>query len=500
MADVDIIRALRQFNRHWEDGEVSELIRRSPHKRRSFSHVRKRIENLPFEVIAGPRQVGKTTLMGHIMADLLASGVPRERVAYIPVDNPTLVLEMDGHLAPVIQAYERFVIQEELSRATDKVFLFIDEIQSLPDWGAELKGLHDMYHPKLRVLATGSSSAALLNAPTADFPGRVHRSHMHPLKFGEALENALPETAELNDEARATRALLGETLPNTRNALAAQFKKLYIEASPHEPDIKRVLDVYLVRGGYPATQPPISETDALRFFENALDTILSKDLKLYEKVRKPGAFRAFLAKLAKEHGGKFVSGTYGKDLGLDKETPAMWKAIAEELFLVHQLPQLNDSLNVIPGKADKAYIQDAGIRAYLSASPRIEDLEQSGFIGNIVEGVLFDHMRRVQFNTINHRNGRIGYWEKPEVDFLVELPRIWLAIECKYGNDASRGSARLRNTFASSGAPAGGPEDKPRRNAAAKNDRVIRIVATRNTFNVDSDIWSIPLWLLLLIA
>lgn len=481
MADVDIIRALRQFNRHWEDGEVSELIRRSPHRRRSFAHIRKRIEGLPFEVVAGPRQVGKTTLMGHLMADLIESGIPCERVAYIPADNPTLSLEMDGHLAPVIEAYERFVLKEELGRATEKVFLFIDEIQSLPDWGAELKGLHDLYHPKLRVLATGSSSAALLNAPSADLPGRVHRSHIHPLKFGEVVQNALPQTHKLNQEARDTRLVFGAAKRMDRKLLRTHLKKLYVEASEHEADIRRILDTFLVRGGYPAAQPSVGEAEALRFFENALDTILSKDLKLYEKVRKPGAFRSFLAKLAKEHGGKFVSGTCAKDLGVDKETPAVWKAIAEELFLVHQLPQLNDSLNVIPGKADKAYIQDAGIRAYLSASPRIEDLEQTGVVGNIVEGVLFDHLRRLQFNTLEHRNGRIGYWERPEVDFLAELPRSWLAIECKYRHDARAGTTRMRTAF-------------------ADDDRVIPMVVTRNTFDADDDVMQIPLWLMLLVA
>jgi predicted AAA+ superfamily ATPase len=263
--------------------------------------------------------------------------------------------------------------------------------------------------------------------------------------------------------------------------LAVALDSLHSEGLAHEADIKRLLDVYLVRGGYPATQLPATDQDSFRFIENTIDTILSKDLKLYEKVRKPGTFRAFLAKLAKEHGGKFVAASYAKDLGVDKETPAVWKTIAEELFLVHQLPQLNPSFAVIPGRADKAYMQDPGIRAYLSASPRIEDLEQSGVIGNVVEGVLFDHLRRLQFNTLGHRNGRIGYWEKPEVDFVVELPRAHLVIECKYRNASGSGAARLREV-------------------AGKGERIIALVVTRDTFDVKSNAWSVPAWLMLLIA
>lgn len=483
MADVDILRALRQFNTHWEARGVSELIRRNPHKRRSFYHIRDRLRNLPFELIAGPRQVGKTTLMGHLMADLIEKGIPPERIVYIPLDFPSLELEMEGRLPPVIAAYERFVLKEELGRATSEVYFFLDEIQSLPNWGVELKALYDAYHPKLRVLATGSSSAALLNPPSADFPGRVNRSHIHPLKFGEVVQNALPDTAPIHETARAVRQTLGQVSPGgePRARLAKQFEALYAQAAPREKELKRQLDIYLVRGGYPATQLPADNQASFRFLENTLDTVMSKDLKLYEKVRKPGAFRAFLAKLAKEHGGKFVSASYAKDLGVDKESPAAWKVIAEELFLVHQLPQLNASFAVIPGRADKAYIQDAGIRAFLSASPSIEDLEQSGAIGNVVEGVLFDHLRRLQFNTLGHRNGCIGYWEKPEVDFIAELPRLHLIIECKYRTSHGSGATRLRTAL------------EGRKDALA-------IVVTRDAFDVTSDIWSIPLWLILLLV
>lgn len=480
--DADILRALRPFNTHWEGLPVSELVRRSPHRRRAFHRLRRRIHALPFEVIAGPRQVGKTTLMGHLMADLIESEVRPERVMYVPTDNPTLSLEMDGHLAPVIAAYERFVLGEDLSRASEPVFLFLDEIQSIPGWSAELKGLYDAYHPKLRVLATGSSSAALLNAPTADFPGRVHRSHIHPLKFGEILANAVPETRKIHDEALATRNLLAKTTrkPDDVNALRRQLAKLHRRAQLHEADVRRLFDLYVVRGGYPATQPPASDQDVLRFFETTIDTVLSKDLKLYEKVRKPGTFRAFLAKLAKDHGGKFASAAYAKALDVDKETPATWKVIAEELFIVHQLSPLNDSFHPLAARQDKAYIQDPGLRAYLSAFTKLEHLEETGAIGAVVEGVLFDHLRRIQFNTLDHRNGRIGYWSEPEVDFIVELPFLWLAIECKYGA-AGGGAARLATVF-------------------GEDERVLPILATRNEFDVEGDVWQLPVWLILLMA
>jgi len=480
VAEVDLLQALRQFNVHWETGTVSELIRRSPHVRRSFAHLRRRLPELPFELLAGPRQVGKTTLMGHLMADLLQAGTPPERILYVPLDYPSLELEMQGHLAPLIKVYERFVLKEQLGKSPDLVYIFLDEIQSLPAWGQELKALHDAYHPRVRVLATGSSSAALLNPANADLPGRVDRSHIHPLKFSEVVHNALPATEAVHEAARSVRQAFAQADAATRSQLAAALESLYRLAIPFEADLQRQLDVYLVRGGYPATQQPMDDQAAFRFLENAIDTVISKDLKLYERIRKPGSFRAFLAKLAKEHGGKFVSAHYAKDLQLDKETPAAWKVVAEELFLVHQLPQLNASFAVIPGRADKAYIQDPGIRAFLAAASRISDLETSGGIGHVVEGVLFDHLRRLQFNTLGNRNGRIGYWDKPELDFIVELPKTFLAIECKYRNAPGSATKRLRDV--------------------TEGRDVIALAVTRNRFDLTGDVLEVPLWLFLLVA
>lgn len=483
MVAEQLIRGLESFNTHWVGGPVSLLVRRSERRRRSFRHIRRRLEELPFEVIAGPRQVGKTTLLGHLIEDLIASGTPPNRILYAPLDFPPVSLELDGHLDNLVAAFERFVLQSRILDAPGRVYFLLDEIHTLPDWGAEMKGLFDAYNPNLRVVATGSSSAALLNAPSADFAGRVERSHIHPLKLSEVVENRDPSMAALLEQARNVRVVLGRVdgTPASRANAATAIEALYIAAKPASAAIERAVDDYAVRGGYPLAQPPSREDQVFRFFESTLDTVLSKDLKLYEKVRKPGAFRSFLAKMASENGGKFVSSSYATSLGLDKETPALWKVVAEELFLVHQLPQLNETFHPVVRKADKAYFQDPGIRAFLTARTRLDGLEQTGEIGEVIEGILFDHLRRFQFNILGHRGGVLGYWNKPEVDFIVQTPGGWIAVEAKYRANPRSATSRLRTEF----------ERRP---------DVLKIVATRDSFDVAHDPWLLPTWLLLLVC
>lgn len=483
MGAAELVEALQTFNPQWREGEVSPLIKKTALRRRSFFHVRRRIESLPFEVIAGPRQVGKTTLMGHLMEDLIASGHPPRNVLYAPLDSPPVALESGGGLHPVVEAYERFVLQAPLDASPRPVFFFfLDEIHSLSDWGRELKGLHDRYHPTLRVLATGSSSAAILNPPTADLPGRVRRSRIHPLKLSETLEKAHPETADLARLARDTRATLAQAQagPDGRAALKDALRQFHAAGVAHLFAIRMALDAYALRGGYPAAQPPAGDADVYFFFEATLDTALTKDLKLYESVRKAGAFRVFLAKLAKAHGGKFASLAHATELGVDKQTPAAWLTVAEELFLVHALPQLNDGLNVAHGKAEKVFFQDPGFRAFLRPGTRLDDLERTGEIGSVMEGILFDHLKRLQFNAFEHAGGVIGYRDRPEVDFLVQLPRCWLAIELKYRGSPG-GTKRLADL-------------------AQRRPDVLPLLVTRDRLDLESDVWQVPLWLMLLLA
>jgi uncharacterized protein len=481
MGDADLFRALAGVNTHWLTNEVSPLIKRSPHRRRSFQPLRTRLERLPFYVLAGPRQVGKTTLMGHLMEELLNSGTPREAVLYAPLDQPPVSAELGGQLEPLVACFERYVAKAPLAQRPSPAYFFLDEIHTLDDWGLQLKGLHDRYHPWLRVLATGSSSAAIFNPATADHPGRFERGLIYPLKYRECLEIQHPQLRDFAGQAKSWRDAwnrLGRDA-SQRNSLASVLENLHRESQPHHGNLQATLDHYFLRGGYPAAQPPATWNDALRFFEATLDAVIGNDLKTYGNVRKPGTFKIFLAKLGKEHGGKFVARSHADDLGVDKETPAGWKHIAEEVFLVHQLGQLNENLHPVPAKADKAYLQDPGIRSYLTATPDLADLETSGRIGEVAEGVLFDHLRRIQFNMHGHRNGVIGYWSKPEVDFLVQLPHAWLAIESKY---------RRR------------PRGSHLRRLATERPDLLCIEVTRDDFDVDGAVWQMPLWMLLLMC
>jgi len=97
----------------------------------------------------GPRRVGKTVLLYHLIQRLLGKGTPPRTIGYVSVDHPLYTgLTLESILALVSEASGH-------DFDTKPCFLFLDEIQYLPNWEAHLKSLVDR-HPRARFIASGS--------------------------------------------------------------------------------------------------------------------------------------------------------------------------------------------------------------------------------------------------------------------------------------------------------------------------------------------------------
>jgi len=141
-------------------------------------------------VLLGPRRVGKTILIRHLIADLLSHHLPAHRIAYVEMDHPLL----HG------QSLETLIRQiEDAAPSGDGArYLFFDEIQSHKDWEKHLKPLVD-HRPDLRILVSGSAAAALKRQSTESGAGRFTDFLLPPLTFSEYLQ-LRPEPAAIREE------------------------------------------------------------------------------------------------------------------------------------------------------------------------------------------------------------------------------------------------------------------------------------------------------------
>lgn len=116
------------------------------------------------QLLAGPRQVGKTTLLLEIAGQL------GEQAVYAAADAP------EGALPGF---WERTLARaEEVAVAEGRAVLLLDEAHLLHDWAARLKGVWDRFRRKkipVHVVATGSSALHLAAGSRESLAGRFER-------------------------------------------------------------------------------------------------------------------------------------------------------------------------------------------------------------------------------------------------------------------------------------------------------------------------------------
>jgi predicted AAA+ superfamily ATPase len=108
--------------------------------------------------VAGPRQVGKTTMARSMLAD------PR------------------GYLNWDIRAHRDVILRGEWPEVP---LLALDEVHKFRKWRNMLKGLFDQCREKMRILVTGSARLDYYRFGGDSLQGRYHLLHLHPLSVAE---------------------------------------------------------------------------------------------------------------------------------------------------------------------------------------------------------------------------------------------------------------------------------------------------------------------------
>ena len=172
---------LKRLNLWWQTGRM-DADTLAMHPRAYLAPIRQLLLEPGLRraiVLLGPRRVGKTILIRHLMADLLNSGISPHRIAYVEMDHPLL---HGQSLETLIRQIEEATPRDEGTR-----YLFFDEIQSHKDWEKHLKPLVD-HRPDLRILVSGSAAAALKRQSTESGAGRFTDFLLPPLTFSEYLQ------------------------------------------------------------------------------------------------------------------------------------------------------------------------------------------------------------------------------------------------------------------------------------------------------------------------
>jgi uncharacterized protein len=174
-----VISRLRAENPWWATGQIgSDLM---AYRRRAYLpplHALARPAAPRRAVLLmGPRRVGKTVLLHHLIHELIAEGVPPRQIAFVSVDHP---LYNDASLAGLVE----LVAEAAGADTAAPRWVCFDEVQYRTEWEVHLKQLVDT-SASTRFIASGSAAAALRLKSNESGAGRFTDFLLPPVTFYE---------------------------------------------------------------------------------------------------------------------------------------------------------------------------------------------------------------------------------------------------------------------------------------------------------------------------
>jgi len=360
--------------------QAAELARRLREPRR---HI---------QVVAGARQVGKTTLVQQVTEDIT---VP---VRFASADEPTL-----RGADWIAQQWEA----ARLSAGPSGAILVLDEVQKAVNWSESVKRLWDedtRAKRRIKVVLLGSAPLLVQQGLTESLAGRFEVLHLPHWSFAE---------------------------------MQAAF------------DFS--VDQYVYFGGYPGAAPLAGEPERWRRYilDALVETTIARDVLLLTRVNKPALLRR-LFELGCRYSGQVLS--YTKMLGQlhdagNTTTLAHYLELLGGAGLLIGLSKFARRLVRQKGSSPKLQVLNTALMTAQSGLSFEEAKEDREFWGRLVESAIGAHLA----NAAAVGECELFYWRERnrEVDFVARAGRAITAIEVKSGRsrDTHPGLAAFAEAF-----------------------------------------------------
>ena len=392
----------------------------SSFQRTQISTLLSRLREVPkwLTVVAGPRQIGKTTLVRQALAQIdlpsryLSIDAPEPTAlplpAALPSDDPEDAVPISDvrDTAWLARQWERARV--EAKRSERGFVLVFDEIQKIPNWSETVKGLWDADRHEglpLHVVVLGSAPLLMQRGLSESMLGRFETIRLPHWSFAEMSE-------------------------------AFGFD----------------LDHYIYFGGYPGAASLIREQRRWREYilGSIIEPNIERDILAMERVDKPALLKR-LFEFGAEMSGQILA--YDKMLGQIQDA-GNTTTLARYLDLLSKAGLLTGFGKYAGGayrrraSSPKLNVLNTALMSVHSGYTFEEAKADRSFWGRLVESAVGAHL----FNT-GTPEVRLHYWRERslEVDFVLEHGRKLVALEVKSGSH--RGNTAGMEEFATRFSP-----------------------------------------------
>lgn len=349
-------------------------------------------------IVAGPRQVGKTTMVHGVLASQ-----SRECYTFVAVDSPenSPFADVDSMTAPtrhqLVQPRDAAWLADVWQRARTLAktslgghILVLDEIQKIPRWSDVVKGLWDADRAEgvlLHVVLLGSSPLLMQQGMSESLTGRFETIHLTHWSFREMAD-------------------------------AFDFD----------------LEDFLYFGGYPGSALLAGDETRWRNYVTTglIEPSITKDILMMTRVDKPALLRQ-LFELGCRYSGQELS--YTKMMGQLQDagntvTLAHYLDLLGNAGLIRGLPKYAGQHHRRRASSPKLNVLNMALMSAGSGYSKAEAQADRSYRGRIVESAVGAHLHNTALPDC-----RIHYWRDGtnEVGFILERGARLTAIEVKSG-------------------------------------------------------------------
>jgi uncharacterized protein len=370
-------------------------------RRAALAPLRSHLAAPEASLIVGPRQVGKTTLLKTLLAELAQQG--RRQVFFnLDVEEDMRWFASQRSLLDRLS----FLFGAPAQHTGERIVVAVDEVQRKSDAGRFFKGLHDLALPYKFVL-TGSGSLELKEGVAESMAGRKRLFHIRPISLSEFVDHR-------------TDYAYTERLSEFGQMEGARLQGLLLE--------------YLNFGGFPRVVTATTPEEKRAVLHEIYASYVDRDITAFLRLTRPDAFRQMLAILASQNAQMLNLSALATQTALSTPTLKNYLYYAEKTFAIDLLaPYFRNAQKEIT-KAQCPYFVDIGMRNLVLG--RFGNLSQGPELGLVFQNLAL-HLLQARF-----ADAQIKTWrtlDKAEVDFVVDSPALGiLPVEVKYSQLAHK--------------------------------------------------------------
>lgn len=358
-------------------------------KRALLNELKNHLSAKEISIIIGPRQVGKTTLMKEIEAELRSK---KRKVLFLNLD-----IENDK----VFFESQELLLRKIRLEIGNTGYVFIDEIQRKENAGLFLKGIYDL-GLDYKFVISGSGSLELKEKIHESLTGRKRLFELLPVTFEEFVNYKTDY----------------------------KYENKLIEFFDIEPEkTENLLSEYISFGGYPRILTEISILEKNKIINEIYRSYIEKDIVSLLNIDRPDAF-SLLIKILSSGIGKIINySNLAKLTGLSIVTLKKYLWYSEKTYVVQTIsPFFRNTVKELT-KSRSIYFYDLGLRNFAIGSfSLIENMNEISFLfQNFVKNILYEQTKWTSWD--------IRYWrttDKAEVDFVAVKGERVIPFEVKY--------------------------------------------------------------------